>query len=80
MIAVIMLPMIVSCRRYLIHHRLQFIVMVLRRVYSVRMQRMEVMCLICRRVELAVEQTRRQHGVQGIVAVTSSVRGVLRAH
>lgn len=80
MIAVIMLPMIVGSRRYLIHHRLQFIVMVLCRVYSVRMQRMEVVRLIGRRVKLAVEQTRRQYGVQGIVAVTTSVRGVLRAH
>lgn len=80
MIAVIMLPMIVSSRRYLIHHRLQFVVMVLRRVYGIRMQRMEVMRLICRRVKLAVEQTRRQDGVQGIVTVSTSVRGVLRAH
>lgn len=48
------LPVIVRRRRDLVHHSLQFVMVVLRRVYRVRMQRVEVVCLVSCRVQLAV--------------------------
>lgn len=72
-----MLPMIVSRRRNLVHHCLQLVVMILRRMYRIRMQRMKVMGLIRRCIQLTVQQTRREHRVQRIVAVTAPVRRVL---
>lgn len=58
------LSVIVCRRRYLVHHSLQLVMVILRRVYRVGVKRVEVVSLVGGGVQLAVQQARGQDGVQ----------------